>query len=65
MVSRMMQTTQSTLLLKKKKELREVDDALAFMKEEFRNRMRMCEERESKFKDKQAEMKSMVRWLLH
>jgi hypothetical protein len=55
-----LQTTQSTLMLKKKKEMRAVDDALDFMKEEFRKRMEACDEREARFKDKQAEMKAMV-----
>jgi hypothetical protein len=48
-------------MLKKKKEMRAVDDALDFMKEEFRKRMEACDEREARFKDKQAEMKAMVR----
>ena len=56
------QTTQSTLMLKKKKEMRGVDDALDFMKEEFTRRMAACDEREARFKEKQAEMKAMV-WL--
>ena len=48
-------------MLKKKKEMRAVDDALEFMKEEFRKRMAACDEREAKFKEKQGEMKAMVR----
>jgi hypothetical protein len=40
------QTTQATLLLKKKKEMREVDDALNFMKEEYKARMAACEARQ-------------------
>ncbi len=47
-------------MLKKKKEMRAVDDALEFMKEEFRKRMTACDEREARFKEKQAEMKTMV-----
>ena len=35
LVSGVTQTSQSTLLLKKRKEMREVDDAFEFMKEEF------------------------------
>lgn len=60
MISGVTETTQSTLMLKKKKEMRAVDDALDFMKEEFRKRMEACDEREARFKDKQAEMKAMV-----
>lgn len=43
LVSGITQTTQATLLLKKKKEMREVDDALAFMKKEYKERMQACE----------------------
>ena len=39
LVAGVTQTSQSTLLLKKRKEMREVDDALDFMKEEFRKRI--------------------------
>ena len=39
------QTSQSTLLLKKRKEMREVDEALELMKDEYKNRMDTCEER--------------------
>lgn len=60
MISGVTETTQSTLMLKKKKEMRAVDDALEFMKEEFRKRMAACDEREAKFKEKQADMKAMV-----
>ncbi len=34
-----LKVTQSTLLLKKRKEMREVNDALEFMKEEFKTRI--------------------------
>ena len=44
LVSGVTQTSQSTLLLKKRKEMREVDDALEFMKEEYATRMQACEE---------------------
>ena len=43
LVSGVTQTSQSTLLLKKRKEMREVDDALEFMKEEYATRMQACE----------------------
>lgn len=60
LVSGVTQTSQSTLLLKKRKEMREVDDALEFMKEEFAARMQACEERQREFERKQKEMKDNV-----
>lgn len=54
------QTSQSTLLLKKRKEMREVDEALELMKEEFKNRMEACEERRMQFELKQAKMREQV-----
>lgn len=54
------QVSQSTMLLKKKKEMFEVDDALEFMKEEYKLRMEACEQRQRKFEKKQAEMKEQV-----
>ena len=60
LVSGVTQTSQSTLLLKKRKEMREVDDALDFMKEEFAHRMNACEERQRDFQRKQNDMKEQV-----
>jgi chromosome segregation ATPase len=53
-------STQSTLLMKKKKEMREVNDALEFMKEEYRSRMDLCDKRQREFEAKQLEMKEQV-----
>ncbi len=60
LVAGVTQTTQSTLLLKKRKEMREVDDALDFMKEEFRKRMDACSERQVEFEKRKKEMKESV-----
>ena len=60
LVSGVSQTSQSTLLLKKRKEMREVDDALDFMKEEFKARMETCDQRQRQFEAKQKEMKDSV-----
>ena len=60
LVAGVTQTTQSTLLLKKRKEMREVDDALDFMKDEFRKRMEACDERQREFEKKQLTMKEQV-----
>ena len=60
LVAGVTQTTQSTLLLKKRKEMREVDDALDFMKDEFRKRMEACDERQREFEKKQRGMKEQV-----
>ena len=40
--------------------MREVDDALEFMKEEFQSRMYACEERQKEFERKQTYMKEQV-----
>ncbi|EQC38787.1 hypothetical protein SDRG_03746 [Saprolegnia diclina VS20] len=52
--------SQSTLLLKKRKELREVNDALEFMKEEYAQRVESCAERQREFERKQQEMRDQV-----
>jgi len=54
------QTSQSTLLLKKRKEMREVDDALDLMKKDYKKRMDECEERRHQFEQKQAKMRDQV-----
>jgi hypothetical protein len=54
------QTSQSTLLLKKRKEMREVDDALELMKQEYKRRMDICEERREHFEAKQSKMRDQV-----
>lgn len=59
-VSGVSQMSQSTLLLKKRKEMREIDDALEFMKEEFLHRMDACDARQRELERKQAEMKEQV-----
>lgn len=59
-VSGVSQMSQSTLLLKKRKEMREIDDALEFMKEEFLQRMEACDARQMELDRKQAEMKEQV-----
>ncbi|KAJ8609619.1 hypothetical protein CTAYLR_006281 [Chrysophaeum taylorii] len=60
MVSGVNQISQSTLLLKKKKEMHEVDDALDFMKDEYKVRMEACEQRQRKFEKRQLDMKEQV-----
>lgn len=60
LVAGVTQTSQSTLLLKKRKEMREVDDALDFMKEEFRKRMDLCGERQVEFEKRKKEMAESV-----
>ncbi|RHY94199.1 hypothetical protein DYB37_010208 [Aphanomyces astaci] len=52
--------SQSTLLLKKRKELREINDALDFMKEEYAQRVETCAERQREFERKQEEMREQV-----
>ncbi|KAF0719267.1 Aste57867_1153 [Aphanomyces stellatus] len=52
--------SQSTLLLKKRKELREINDALEFMKEEYAQRVENCAERQREFERKQEEMREQV-----
>ena len=54
------QTSQSTLLLKKRKEMREVDEALELMKKDYKKRMDECEERRLQFEQKQAKMRDQV-----
>lgn len=54
------QTSQSTLLLKKRKEMREVDDSLELMKKDYKRRMDECEERRALFESKQAKMREQV-----
>ena len=60
LVSGVNQISQSTLLLKKKKEMHEVDDALDFMKEEYKTRIEACEERQREFERRQSDMKEQV-----
>ncbi len=60
LVSGVTATSQSTLLLKKKKEMREVYDALAFMKQQYLERMQSCDENHSVFEKKQLDMKEQV-----
>ncbi|KAH9128120.1 hypothetical protein AeMF1_001673 [Aphanomyces euteiches] len=52
--------SQSTLLLKKRKELREINDALEFMKEEYAQRVEACDERQRELERKQDEMRDQV-----
>eukprot|EP01031_Cornospumella_fuschlensis_P031281 gene31281-37807_t len=54
------QTSQSTLLLKKRKEMREVDESLEVMKKDHKKRMDECEERRLQFEIKQAKMREQV-----
>jgi HD superfamily phosphohydrolase len=54
------QTSQSTLLLKKRKEMREVDQSLENMKSLHKQRMDACEERRIQFEAKQAKMREQV-----
>eukprot|EP00981_Chlorochromonas_danica_P001606 scaffold344_cov178-Ochromonas_danica.AAC.15 len=54
------QTSQSTLLLKKRKEMREVDESLEVMKKDHKKRMEECEERRLQFEVKQAKMREQV-----
>jgi hypothetical protein len=61
LVSGVNQISQSTLLLKKKKEMHEVDDSLDFMKGEYKTRMEACDERQREFERRQSEMKEQVR----
>lgn len=55
-----LQTSQSTLLLKKKKEMREVDESLELMKKDHKRRMDICEQRRIRFEEKQAKMREQV-----
>lgn len=54
------QTSQSTLLLKKRKEMREVDDALEITKKSYKKRIEECEERRMLFEAKQSKMREQV-----
>lgn len=54
------QTSQATLLLKKKKEMREVDHALDNMKSQYKQRMDACEDRRIQFELKQGKMREQV-----
>eukprot|EP01038_Epipyxis_sp_PR26KG_P007741 gene7741-10518_t len=54
------QTSQSTLLLKKRKEMREVDESLELMKKDYKRRMNDCEERRLQFELKQAKMREQI-----
>ena len=47
------QTSQSTLLLQKRKEMREVDDALELMKEDYHQRMDECNKRQKDYERQQ------------
>lgn len=60
MVSGASQISQSTLLMKKRKELREIDDALEFMKEDYAQRMEACYAKEQELSRKQLEMKEQI-----
>lgn len=60
MLSLFVQTSQSTLLLRKRKEMREVDVSLDFMKKDYKKRMDECEERRLLFEIKQAKMREQV-----
>lgn len=60
LVSGVTQTSQSTLLLKKKKEMREVSDALTYMKQQYLERMKACDESQTAFERKQLDMKEQV-----
>ncbi|GMI18689.1 hypothetical protein TrLO_g2168 [Triparma laevis f. longispina] len=60
LVSGVTQTSQSTLLLKKKKEMREVSEALAFMKQQYLERMKACDENHLTFERRQGDMKEQV-----
>lgn len=48
------------MLLKKRKELREVSDSLAFMKEEYAQRIEACNDRQKEFLRRQADMKEKL-----
>eukprot|EP01035_Chromulina_nebulosa_P021689 gene21689-28067_t len=54
------QTSQSTLLLKKRKEIKEVTDSLELMKREYKKRMDECEDRRLQFELKQAKLREQV-----
>lgn len=51
---------QATLLLKKRKDMRMVEDALEVVKREFRERMERLAERQLRFEEKQRGLQEMV-----
>ena len=53
------QTSQSTQLLKKRKEMKEVDNALELMKSDYKRRMDECEAQDS-FENKQAKVREQL-----
>lgn len=54
------QTSQSTMLLKKRKELREIDESLELMKLDYKQRMDICEKKRLQFEEKQAKTRDQV-----
>jgi hypothetical protein len=52
--------TQATLLLKRRKDMRMVDEALEAVKQQFKLRMERLAERQARFEDKQCSMQEMV-----
>lgn len=54
------QTSQSTLLLKKRKKMREMDDALERKKEEYNAKMQAFAERQRKFEQAQTKLREQV-----
>lgn len=54
------QISQSTKLLKKKKDMCEVEDAMNFMQGEYRDRMSVCSTRQAEFEKRQTELKDQV-----
>merc|ERR1712054_268998 len=61
LLSQVSQTSQSTLLLQKKKEMMDVKQDLDRKKEEFRMRMQRCQEKEVELAAKQEQLKERVR----
>jgi hypothetical protein len=54
------ESTQATLLLKKRKDMRIVEDALESVKKQFKERMELLAERQLKFEEKQRALQEMV-----
>lgn len=52
--------TQATLLLKRRKDMRMVDEALEAVKQQFKLRMERLAERQALFEEKQKAMQDMV-----
>lgn len=52
--------SQATLLLKKRKDMRLVDEALETVKRRFQQRMEALAERQARFEEKQRAMQEMV-----